>query len=62
VEGSIEMLINNMVSSVQGADPNNQRLQTLLATLEANDARLAALVTQNTPAQTDTPVPPPAPQ
>src|ERR1017187_5951887 len=58
VEGSIETLVNNIV---EASGNNPARMSAVLATLQANDTRLAKLVTTNTTAATPGPVPPPAP-
>lgn len=59
VEASVETLVSNIVAQVAAAGADSPRLQTVLATIQANDARFAKLVTDNTPAVTPTPIPPP---
>lgn len=62
VEGSVATLIGNLAAQAAAAAPDNARLQTVLATMQANDARLAALVVSNTPIASPAPViPAPAP-
>lgn len=60
VTGSVTTLIANITAQCSAAGSDTTRLAGVLATLEANDERLAALVAQNTPAP-QVPVPPPTP-
>jgi hypothetical protein len=60
IESSIEQLVANFALAAQNAAPNNPRLQAVLDTMTANDARLAALVVANTPVASPNPVIPAA--
>ena len=51
--------MQNLVTAVQQAGPDQARLQAVLDTLKANDSRLAKLVTDNTQAQSPEPTPDP---
>lgn len=61
VEGSIEALLANLAAAAEANKTDPTRLQVVLDTLKANDARLIKLVTDNTPAATPGPAPDPAP-
>ncbi len=67
VVGSVETLVQNMTAKVQeqadalaAGGVDTTRLQMVLDSIRANQTRLGALVTQNTPAPAE-PVPEPTP-
>jgi hypothetical protein len=62
LDGSLATFISNLSAQATAAAPNNARLANVLATAQANSARVAALIVSNTPVASPNPViPPPVP-
>jgi hypothetical protein len=49
VTQSVVALVNNLAAQIAAASGNQTQLNALVATLQANDAAIAAAVTANTP-------------
>lgn len=62
VIGSVETLVGNLIEQIKSAGTDPAKLDAVLSSLQANKARLGALVAANTPANAEAVASPAAPE